>query len=166
MFYTGQVEAVLMAITRNITPLIKKDTSEESLHHLMVPLNRVSELVSPPAVIRCLQDMVFAQGISGSRGSSLSVVLVNQFGLGILSILLGRAAVISNSLTESEDGTRKAWLNIVSQVASEFQDVPVKQLGRNLEAADRLVALLSTCTDLQTKALLQEHLRLAASTKS
>ena len=47
----------------------------------------------------------------------------------------------------------------MSQVASEFQDVPVKQLGRNLEAADRLVALLSTCTDVQTKALLQEHLR-------
>ena len=50
-------------------------------------------------------------------------------------------------------------LNIVSQVASKFQDIPVKQLGRNLEAADRLVALLSTCTDVQTKALLQEHLR-------
>lgn len=49
--------------------------------------------------------------------------------------------------------------NIVSEVASEFQDVPVKLLGRNLEAADRLVALLSTCTDVQTKALLQEHLR-------
>ena len=47
----------------------------------------------------------------------------------------------------------------MSQVASEFQDVPVRKLGRNLEAADRLVALLSTCTDLQTKALLQEHLR-------
>ena len=49
----------------------------------------------------------------------------------------------------------------MSQVAAEFQDVPVKQLGRNLEAADRLVALLSPCTDLQTKALLQEHLRSA-----
>jgi len=47
----------------------------------------------------------------------------------------------------------------VSQVASEFQDVPVKQLGKNLEAADTLVALLSSCTDVQTKALLQEHLR-------
>lgn len=47
----------------------------------------------------------------------------------------------------------------MSQVASEFQDVPVKQLARNLDAADRLVALLSTCTDVQTKALLQEHLR-------
>lgn len=51
----------------------------------------------------------------------------------------------------------------MSQVASEFQDVPVKQLGRNLEAADRLVALLSTCTDVQTRALLQEHLRSATS---
>lgn len=57
-------------------------------------------------------------------------------------------------------------LNIVSQVASEFQDVPVKQLGRNLEAADRLVALLSTCTDVQTKALLQEHLRSATADSS
>lgn len=71
--------------------------------------------------------------------------------------------MISNSLTESDDEMRKSWLNIVSQVASKFQDIPVKQLGRNLEAADRLVALLSTCTDVQTKALLQEHLRLAAS---
>ena len=51
-------------------------------------------------------------------------------------------------------------------MASEFQDVPVKQLGRNLEAADRLVALLSTCTDVQTKALLQEHLRSAITAHS
>ena len=44
----------------------------------MVPLNRVSELMSPPAVIRCLQNMVFAQGNSTTQASPLSVVLVNQ----------------------------------------------------------------------------------------
>ena len=32
-----------------------------------------------------------------------------QFGVGILSILLGRAAVISNGLTESDDDIRKSW---------------------------------------------------------
>lgn len=47
----------------------------------------------------------------------------------------------------------------MSQVSTEFQDIPVKQLGRNLDAAERLVALVSTSTDLQTRALLQEHLR-------
>lgn len=50
-------------------------------------------------------------------------------------------------------------LNIVSQVSTEFQDIPVKQLGRNLDAAERLVALVSSSTDIQTRALLQEHLR-------
>lgn len=166
MFNTVQVEAVLMAITRNISLLIKKDISGENLHHLMVPLNRVSELVSPSVIIRCLQHIVFAPSMSTTQASPLGVVLLNQFGVGILSILLGRAAVISNGLTESDEDIRKSWSNIVSEVASEFQDVPVKLLGRNLEAADRLVALLSTCTDVQTKALLQEHLRLAASAKS
>lgn len=131
----------------------------------MVPLNRACELASPSVVIECLKDMVSTPSISNSQGS-LSAVLLNQFGVGVLSILLGRAAVISSSLTESDDDMRKSWLSIVSQVASKFQDLPVKQLGRNLVAADRLVALLSTCTDVQTKVLLQEHLRLAASAKS
>ncbi|XP_073238360.1 protein PAT1 homolog 1-like [Porites lutea] len=165
VFNTTQIEAVLMAITRNIVTLIKKDPNEETLHHLMVPLTRVSELVSSSVVVHCLKDVVFAQPIANTQASPLRVLLVNQFGLGLLSLLLGRAAIVSNSLTESEDEIRKSWLNIVSRVAIEFQDVPVKQLGRNLEAADRLVALLSSCTDLQTKALLQEHLRLAASAK-
>ncbi|XP_022779839.1 protein PAT1 homolog 1-like [Stylophora pistillata] len=165
LFSTVQMEAVLMAITRNISSLIKKDNSEQSWQHLMVPLNRACELASPSVVIECLKDMVSTPSISNSQGS-LSAVLLNQFGVGVLSILLGRAAVISSSLTESDDDMRKSWLSIVSQVASKFQDLPVKQLGRNLVAADRLVALLSTCTDVQTKALLQEHLRLAASAKS
>ncbi|CAH3144700.1 unnamed protein product [Pocillopora meandrina] len=159
LFSTVQMEAVLMAIARNILALIKRDNTEPSLQHLMVPLNRASELASPTVVIQCLKDIVSTPGISVSQGSSLSAVLLNQFGVGLLSILLGRAIVISNSLTESDDEMRKSWLNIVSQVSSKFQDIPVKQLGRNLEAADRLVALLSTCTDVQTKALLQEHLR-------
>lgn len=47
----------------------------------------------------------------------------------------------------------------MSQVSTEFQDIPVKQLGRNLDAAERLVALVSSSTDIQTRALLQEHLR-------
>lgn len=109
--------------------------------------------------------MVFAQSKSTNQGSPLSVVLVNQFGSAMFSALLGRAAVISNGLTESEDEMRKSWLNIVSQVSTEFQDIPVKQLGRNLDAAERLVALVSSSTDIQTRALLQEHLRLASSTK-
>lgn len=50
----------------------------QNLHHLMVPLNRVSELVSPSVVIRCLQHMVFAPSISTSQASPLGVVLVNQ----------------------------------------------------------------------------------------
>ncbi|XP_068711836.1 protein PAT1 homolog 1-like [Montipora foliosa] len=166
MFSKVQIEAVLMAITRNILLLIKKDSGEEFLNHVMVPLNRVSELMSPPAVIRCLQNMVFAQGNSTTQASPLSVVLVNQFGLGIFSTLLGRAAVISNSLSGAEDEMRNSWLNIVSQVSTEFQDIPLKQLARNLEAAKTLVALLSSCTDVQTRALLQEHLRLAASAKT
>ncbi|XP_015774966.1 PREDICTED: protein PAT1 homolog 1-like isoform X1 [Acropora digitifera] len=165
MFNKVQIEAVLMAISRNILLLIKRDSGDESLQNLIVPINRVSELISPPAVMRCLRSMVFAQSNSTNQGSPLSVVLVNQFGSAMFSALLGRAAVISNGLTESEDEMRKSWLNIVSQVSTEFQDIPVKQLGRNLDAAERLVALVSSSTDIQTRALLQEHLRLASSTK-
>lgn len=165
MFNKVQIEAVLMAISRNILLLIKRDSGDESLQNLIVPINRVSELISPPAVMRCLRSMVFAQSNSTNQGSPLSVVLVNQFGSAMFSALLGRAAVISNGLTESEDEMRKSWLNIVSQVSTEFQDIPVKQLGRNLYAAERLVALVSSSTDIQTRALLQEHLRLASSTK-
>ncbi|XP_074614898.1 protein PAT1 homolog 1-like isoform X1 [Acropora palmata] len=165
MFNKVEIEAVLMAISRNILLLIKRDSGDESLQNLIVPINRVSELISPPAVMRCLRSMVFAQSKSTNQGSPLSVVLVNQFGSAMFSALLGRAAVISNGLTESEDEMRKSWLNIVSQVSTEFQDIPVKQLGRNLDAAERLVALVSSSTDIQTRALLQEHLRLASSTK-
>ena len=50
----------------------------QSLQTLIVPINRVSELISPPAVMRCLQSMVFAQSSSTNQGSLLSVVLVNQ----------------------------------------------------------------------------------------
>ena len=50
----------------------------QSLQTLIVPINRVSELISPPAVMRCLQSMVFAQSSSTNQGSPLSVVLVNQ----------------------------------------------------------------------------------------
>ena len=38
-----------------------------------------------------------------------NVIFFFQFGVGILSILLGRAAVISNGLTESDDDMRKSW---------------------------------------------------------
>lgn len=47
-------------------------------------------------------------------GQSLDIIteislVYFQFGVGILSILLGRAAVISNGITESDDDIRKSW---------------------------------------------------------
>ena len=71
----------------------------------MVPLNRVSELVSPSVVIRCLQHMVFAPSISTAQASPLGVVLLNQVCLkskDILNVFVlsiqGDPSVISLSL--------------------------------------------------------------------
>ena len=44
----------------------------------MVPLTRVSELVSSSVVVHCLKDVVFAQPIAHTQASPLRVLLVNQ----------------------------------------------------------------------------------------
>ena len=36
-------------------------------------------------------------------------MLFLQFGVALLSVLLGRAAIMSSNLTESDDDTRKSW---------------------------------------------------------
>ncbi|XP_031574399.1 protein PAT1 homolog 1-like isoform X2 [Actinia tenebrosa] len=160
-FKQAQAEAILQSICRNIVMVIKKDNQDELLPLLINPLGRVVDVATAEVVFRSLKYVVYG---NNDPASPLSSVLANQFGIAVLSSLLKKA----NSSTFPSDNKEeypKTWDAIVSQVAKEFSDVPVKLLAKNMSGVTPLVTVLGSCDVAYDKSSLQEHYRLALSTR-
>ncbi|XP_032234778.2 protein PAT1 homolog 1 isoform X1 [Nematostella vectensis] len=155
-----QAEAVLLALTRNVISVIKKDSQDEVLPLLITPVSRVVDQGSSAVLYESLRHMVYADDTS-----ALHTILPNQFGASLLNSLLKSCSSLSSSMDESMGDFHQLWEKLVSDVVKEFHSVPVTLLAKNVLAITPFVGTLCECTSPDVSTSLQEHYRNAILTK-
>ncbi|XP_054460192.1 protein PAT1 homolog 1 [Anoplopoma fimbria] len=150
-----QAAAVVMAISRNIPAIAKKDKQDQVLCWLMEPVSAVIQSMSSSALTDLLQEL------QGSEGQ-LVTVLHNKFGVTLLYLILSEGERMQSSDPNCQLMDDNRWTELVFSVTRELLSVPSSSLSPPLFTPTNLLSLFSRYVDRQRLELLQDKLQITS----
>uniref|UniRef100_A0A7M4ECC2 PAT1 homolog 2 n=1 Tax=Crocodylus porosus TaxID=8502 RepID=A0A7M4ECC2_CROPO len=145
-----QAEGILVAITRHLPFLMRKDVLDESLPVLYGPLSEMVGKMTFSELIEVLQELT--RPLPDSLELPLTMALKNQFGISLLYSLLshGEKLLSSDVPLEPHSGDFEKWTDTVFLVARELSQVPKTSLVEPLVLPSNLLSLFCRYLDKQT----------------
>ncbi|XP_056264547.1 protein PAT1 homolog 1 isoform X2 [Pseudoliparis swirei] len=147
-----QATAIVMAISRNLPALAKKDKQDQVLCWLVEPVSAVIQSLSSSALTDLLQEL------QGSEGQ-LATVLHNKFGVTLLYLILSEGERMQSSDPNCQLMDDNRWTELVFSVTRELLSVPNSSLSPPLFTPPNLLSLFSRYVDRQRLELLQDKLQ-------
>uniref|UniRef100_A0A8C3RQ56 PAT1 homolog 2 n=1 Tax=Chelydra serpentina TaxID=8475 RepID=A0A8C3RQ56_CHESE len=145
-----QAEEILVAITRHLPFLMRKDVLDESLPVLYGPLSEMVGRMTFSELIEVLQELT--RPLAGATELPLTMTFKNQFGISLLYALLsqGERLLSSDVPLEPHSGDFEKWTDTVFLVARELSQVPKTALVEPLFLPSNLLSLFCRYLDKQT----------------
>lgn len=153
-----QAAAVVMAISRNLPSLAKKDKQDQVLCWLVEPVSGVIQSLSSTALTDLLQEL------QGNEGQ-LATVLHNKFGVTLLYLILSEGERMQSSDPDCQLMDDNRWTELVFSVTRELLSVPASSLSPPLFTPPNLLSLFSRYVDRQRLELLQDKLQISSLTR-
>ncbi|XP_033976820.1 protein PAT1 homolog 1 [Trematomus bernacchii] len=150
-----QAAAVVMAISRNLPALAKKDKQDQVLCWLVEPVAAVIQSLCSSALTDLLQEL------QGSEGQ-LASVLHNKFGVTLLYLILSEGERMQSSDSNCQLMDDNRWTELVFSVTRELLSVPPSSLSPPLFTPPNLLSLFSRYVDRQRLELLQDKLQITS----
>ncbi|XP_059191046.1 protein PAT1 homolog 1 isoform X2 [Centropristis striata] len=150
-----QSAAVVMAISRNVPALAKKDKQDQVLCWLVEPVSAVIQSLSSSTLTDLLQEL------QGSEGQ-LATVLHNKFGVTLLYLILSEGERMQSSDPNCELMDDNRWTELVFSVTRELLSIPSTSLSPPLFTPPNLLSLFSRYVDRQRLELLQDKLQISS----
>uniref|UniRef100_A0A8C9ZVT2 Protein PAT1 homolog 1 n=1 Tax=Sander lucioperca TaxID=283035 RepID=A0A8C9ZVT2_SANLU len=150
-----QAAAIVMAISRNLPALAKKDKQDQVLCWLVEPISAVIQSLSSSALTDLLQEL------QGSEGQ-LATVLHNKFGVTLLYLILSEGERMQSSDPNCQLMDDNRWTELVFSVTRELLSVPASSLSSPLFTPPNLLSLFSRYVDRQRLELLQDKLQISS----
>ncbi|XP_034753659.1 protein PAT1 homolog 1 [Etheostoma cragini] len=150
-----QAAAIVMAISRNLPALAKKDKQDQVLCWLVEPISAVIQSLSSSALTDLLQEL------QGNEGQ-LAKVLHNKFGLTLLYLILSEGERMQSSDPNCQLMDDNRWTELVFSVTRELLSVPTSSLSSPLFTPPNLLSLFSRYVDRQRLELLQDKLQISS----
>ncbi|KAM8880271.1 protein PAT1 homolog 1 isoform 2-T2 [Spinachia spinachia] len=147
-----QAAAVVMAISRNLPALAKKDKQDQVLCWLVEPVSAVIQSLSSSTLTDLLQEL------QGSEGQ-LATVLHNKFGVTLLYLILSEGERMQSTDPNCQLMDDNRWTELVFSVTRELLSVPGSSLSPPLFMPPNLLSLFSRYVDRQRLDLLQDKLQ-------
>ncbi|XP_040042689.1 protein PAT1 homolog 1 isoform X1 [Gasterosteus aculeatus] len=151
-----QAAAVVMAISRNLPALAKKDKQDQVLCWLVEPVSAVIQSLSSSTLTDLLQEL------QGSEGQ-LATVLHNKFGVTLLYLILSEGERMQSTDPNCQLMDDNRWTELVFSVTRELLSVPSSSLSPPLFMPPNLLSLFSRYVDRQRLDLLQDKLQITSS---
>ncbi|XP_064425487.1 protein PAT1 homolog 2 [Latimeria chalumnae] len=152
LLYLQHKEAVeiLLAVTRHLPFLFKKDLLDESLPVLYKPLTIVIGGLSFSQLIEALQELT--KQVPESAERTLSLVFQNKFGISLLYALLshGERVLSSEAGPESSIGDFDKWTEMIFLVAKEMSQVSKSSMVEPFYLPSNLLSLFCRYLDKPT----------------
>uniref|UniRef100_A0A8C6DWS4 PAT1 homolog 2 n=1 Tax=Moschus moschiferus TaxID=68415 RepID=A0A8C6DWS4_MOSMO len=141
--------SLLLAITRHLPFLVKRDVADQALQMLLQPLSRCIRHLTFRELLQGLQGLM--QLPPGSSERPITVVLQNQFGISLLYALLshGEQLVSLNSSLKEPSSDHSAWTDMVVLTAWEIAQMPTASLAEPLTFPSNLLPLFCHHVDKQ-----------------
>ncbi|XP_068447993.1 protein PAT1 homolog 1 isoform X2 [Clinocottus analis] len=150
-----QAAAIVMAISRNLPALAKKDKQDQVLCWLVEPVSAVIQSLSSSTLTDLLQEL------QGSEGQ-LATVLHNKFGVTLLYLILSEGERMQSSDPNCQLMDDNRWTELVFSVTRELLSVPNSSLSPPLFTPPNLLSLFSRYVDRQRLELLQDKLQITS----
>ncbi|XP_029287784.1 protein PAT1 homolog 1 isoform X2 [Cottoperca gobio] len=150
-----QSAAVVMAISRNLPALAKKDKQDQVLCWLVEPVSAVILSLSSSALTDLLQEL------QGNEGQ-LATVLHNKFGVTLLYLILSEGERMQSSDSNCQLMDDNRWTELVFSVTRELLSVPASSLSPPLFTPPNLLSLFSRYVDRQRLEVLQDKLQISS----
>ncbi|XP_043328730.1 protein PAT1 homolog 2 isoform X2 [Cervus canadensis] len=136
-----QAVSLLLAITRHLPFLVKRDVADQALQMLFQPLSKCIRHLTFRELLQGLQGLMRLP--PGSSERPITVVLQNQFGISLLYALLshGEQLVSLNSSIKEPSSDHSAWTDMVILTAWEIAQMPTASLAEPLAFPSNLLPL-------------------------
>ncbi|KAM7239199.1 hypothetical protein CapIbe_008694 [Capra ibex] len=141
--------SLLLAITRHLPFLVKRDVADQALQMLFQPLSKCIRHLTFWELLQGLQGLMRLP--PGSSERPITVVLQNQFGISLLYALLshGEQLVSLNSSLKEPSSDHSAWTDMVVLTAWEIAQMPTASLAEPLAVPSNLLPLFCHHVDRQ-----------------
>ncbi|KAF7235984.1 hypothetical protein EYD10_17184 [Varanus komodoensis] len=160
---TEQAADILMATSRNLPFLIKKDAQDEVLPCLLRPFSLVLYHLPLGTVAGILQQLMNLPQSTTSTASAnlhLTAVLQNKFGLSLLYLVLSRGEELQSSDTTTELMQDNQWMELMCMATRELLRIPQAALAKPVSTPSNLLSLFSRYVDQQKLNVLETKLQL------
>ncbi|XP_043777138.1 protein PAT1 homolog 2 isoform X1 [Cervus elaphus] len=136
-----QAVSLLLAITRHLPFLVKRDVADQALQMLFQPLSKCIRHLTFRELLQGLQGLMRLP--PGSSERPITVVLQNPFGISLLYALLshGEQLVSLNSSIKEPSSDHSAWTDMVILTAWEIAQMPTASLAEPLAFPSNLLPL-------------------------
>ncbi|XP_062060743.1 protein PAT1 homolog 2 [Lepus europaeus] len=153
--------SLLLAITRHLPLLVRRDVTDQALHMLFKPLGKCISHLTFHELLRGLQGLMLLP--PGSSERPLAMLLQNQFGISLLYALLshGEQLVSLDSTVEEPNGDHTSWTDMVVLIAWEIARMPTASLAEPLAFPSNLLPLFCHHVDKQLVQQLEARMELA-----
>uniref|UniRef100_A0A4W2G961 PAT1 homolog 2 n=1 Tax=Bos indicus x Bos taurus TaxID=30522 RepID=A0A4W2G961_BOBOX len=141
--------SLLLAITRHLPFLVKRDVADQALQMLFQPLSKCVRHLTFRELLQGLQGLMRLP--PGSSERPITMVLQNQFGISLLYALLshGEQLVSLNSSLKEPSSDHSAWTDMVVLTAWEIAQMPTASLAEPLAFPSNLLPLFCHHVDKQ-----------------
>nr|XP_051678259.1 protein PAT1 homolog 2 [Oryctolagus cuniculus] len=153
--------SLLLAITRHLPILVRRDVTDQALHMLFKPLGKCISHLTFHELLRGLQGLLLLP--PGSSERPLAMLLQNQFGISLLYALLshGEQLVSLDSTLEEPNSDHTSWTDMVVLIAWEIARMPTASLAEPLAFPSNLLPLFCHHVDKQLVQQLEARMELA-----
>ncbi|KAJ8776913.1 hypothetical protein J1605_015090 [Eschrichtius robustus] len=141
--------SLLLAITRHLPLLVKRDVADQALQTLFEPLGKCISHLTFHELLQGLQGLMLQP--PGSSERPVTVVLQHQFGISLLYALLshGEQLISLDSSLEEPNSDHTAWTDMVVLTAWEIAQMPTASLAEPLAFPSNLLPLFCHHVDKQ-----------------
>ncbi|XP_062972970.1 protein PAT1 homolog 1 isoform X3 [Elgaria multicarinata webbii] len=160
---TEQAADMLMATSRNLPFLIKKDAQDEVLPCLLRPFSLVLYHLPMGTVASILQQLMNLPQSTTSTASAnlhLTAVLQNKFGLSLLFLVLSRGEELQSSDSTTDLMQDNQWTELMFMATRELLRIPQAALAKPVSTPSNLLSLFSRYVDRQKLNVLETKLQL------
>ncbi|XP_022442913.1 protein PAT1 homolog 2 isoform X1 [Delphinapterus leucas] len=153
--------SLLLAITRHLPLLVKRDVADQALQTLFEPLGKCISRLTFHELLQGLQGLMLQP--PGYSERPVTVVLQNQFGISLLYALLshGEQLISLDSSLEEPSSDHTAWTDMVVLTAWEIAQMPTASLAEPLAFPSNLLPLFCHHVDKQLVQQLEARMEFA-----
>ncbi|XP_053167260.1 protein PAT1 homolog 1 isoform X2 [Hemicordylus capensis] len=158
-----QAADILMATSRNLPFLIKKDAQDEVLPCLLRPFSLVLyhlPLGTVASILQQLMNLPQSATAPASANLHLTAVLQNKFGLSLLYLVLSRGEELQSSDSTTEFTQDNQWTELMFMATRELLRIPQAALAKPVSTPSNLLSLFSRYVDRQKLNVLETKLQL------